>query len=297
MAKTYGDTKYMDWSVRTIDSWFNQSAQQGWVIPGNQAQTQLETGVIASAIAQFALLSWTDNRFAQYRTQADAYVTKLIPMLKYYDIGWIDGAPYAGSPSFWRYMNGGTPYGAASLLMYNQGAIMAHAMLLITDIQKIKGQTPDAAFLDKANKAAAYFKTFAKNVSGAYVWNYSGSVINGEPVEDNDHGHLDLRMLVAAKKHNIGGITDADIALLGGTLAKVIGSGGIAHFVDGTGATSDAWSKVAVAIDWIDLAENNPALLDKVVSAYNQNGMQNNLGSRFFLGMAELQRVKAGVRF
>ncbi|MGB8339631.1 MAG: CBM35 domain-containing protein [Burkholderiales bacterium] len=307
MAKTYGTTKYMDWAVRSIDDWIPLAiAGRGWMA-ADLGNSQLNTGMVASAIAQFSYLAWSDARFAGYRAKADAYVAALIPMLKSWDPGWVDNAPFPGSPSFWTYMQSATvSYGSTSLLMYNQGAIFAHAMLLITDIQRIKGQTPDAAFLDKANKSAAYFKTFATVSNNAYVWDYSGAVnsaSNGTGVEDNDHAHADIRLLVAARAHGMGGLTDADMALLGGTLSRTIGDGTIWFRVDGTGNINldgqplNAWDKVAIGFDWIDLAANNPALLDKVVSAWNQNGLSNNTGSRFFLGMAEIMRIKAGISF
>ncbi|MGB9150858.1 MAG: Ig-like domain-containing protein [Burkholderiales bacterium] len=301
MGKTFGDTKYLDWSVRTIDYWFTRANPAvGWVSP-DQAQTQLQTGMIASAILTFAYEAWSDQRFAAYRPKADLYVTKLETMIHSYDWQWIDNAPFPGSPGFYRYTCGTALCGETSLLMYNQGAIMAKALFLIDRIKRIKGESPDPGYLDKANKASAYFKTFAKLTAGnAYSWNYAGARTDTSAIsigiEDTGHAHVDLSLLVAAGKFGLGGVDSADMSRLAATMHKVLngaaGPNDVSLKVDGTGNRPTNWEhRVDVGYDWIDLVDYDPALLDKVINVYNRYLTAVN-GSRFFLGWAEIQRKR-----
>lgn len=305
MAQTYGDTKYLDWAVRTIDYFFSQSVNVGWIAEKGGGDTLLETGVIANSIAQFSNLVWRDVRFAAYRDKADAYNAKLVPILKSYDRQWVDNAPFPGAPSFYVYMCGEVPCGKNSLLMYNQGAVMADAMLRVTDWQKLKGQAPDKDFINKADKAAAYFKTFATLTNGAYVWKYVGARNDknaNQDVEDINHGHIDVRLLINAYQHGLGGINAADLVSLGKTLTSFIGDGSVWYRVDGTGSINlgkqplNAWDRVPIAMDWIDLAADNPNLFDKVVETFDKNKLHQENGSRFFLGMAEILRIRAGLK-
>lgn len=297
MAKTYGDTKYLDTAVRMIDVWLaHTDGPQGWGTSINTSQMSLDTGVISEAITLFAYEVWKDPRFAAYRAKADSYVAKLEPILHSYDNQWVENAPYAGSPGFYVYASCNGICSSASLMMYNQGAVLAKPQLLIDRIKRLQGKTPDAGYLHKADKVAAYFKTFARVSNNAYNWDYGGA--RGSGIEDTSHGHLDLQHLLWAKNFNLGGLTNTDMALLVGTMKKVLngqaGSGDVSHNVDGTGLPGDNYLRVSVGYDWIDLVDYDPTLLDKTITVFNTY-MSNPTSARFYLGWAEIQRKRSGV--
>jgi hypothetical protein len=328
MAKIYGDTKYLDWSVRTIDYWFTQATPTGWT-GSDTAGTFLQTAQIANAIAHFSYVVWSDARFTgtsangiNYRAKADSYVAQLEAMLQSYDWQWVDNTTTIQSPLypnvyFYRYRDNNPVQilSENSPLMYNQGATMVKALFLIDRIKRLKSLVPDAGYLDKTNKAAAYFKTFATlTPSGGYTWNYGGAVTDPAvaTVEDVNHGHLDLNLLYAAGKYSLGGFTTTDMSRLAITMQKVLngtpGPTDVSCKVDGTGSpflsssngtcdlvnTSDNWRRVPVGIDWIDLVDYDATLLDKVINVYNTR-LGTVGGSRFMLGWAEIQRKKACV--
>lgn len=295
MAKTYGDTKYLDNAVKTIDFWFAHSdTPQGWGAFLDPPDMMLDTGVIAQAVTIFSYVVWNDPRFVAYRPKADSYIAKLEPMLHTYDAQWVDKAPYAGSPGFYRYATCGGLCDPRSLLMYNQGATMAKALLLIDRVKRLKAQTPDPGYLQKAGAAAAYFKTFARLNGGAYVWDYGGAR-TGTGIEDTNHAHLDLSLLVWARTFGIGGITDADMQRLAATMQSVLngaaGPNDVSQAVDGSGLPASNWDRVFIGYDWIELADYDPTLFDKTVRIFNAY-MANPAGSRFYLGWAEILRKK-----
>ncbi|MFZ2983809.1 MAG: choice-of-anchor D domain-containing protein [Minisyncoccia bacterium] len=292
MAKTYGDTKYLDRAVKTIDYWFaHQETSQGWGASINQSQMMLDTGVIAQAVSIFSYEVWNDARFVSYRTKADAYLAKIEPILHTYDVQWVEGAPYPGSPSFYRYATCGGLCSTASLIMYNQGATMAKALLLIDRTYRLKGMTPDSGYLHKADASAKYFKTFVRANGSAYVWDYGGAR-TGTGIEDTSHGHLDLSLLVWAKNFGQGGLTNTDMASLAATMQKVLSSTyGVALRVDGTGAPTSNYDRMPVGYDWIELVDYDSTLLDKVVKVFNSY-LPNPSESRSFLGWAEILRKK-----
>lgn len=298
MAKTYGDTKYLDRAVMTIDHWFaNRDTVQGWGFSLGPAQMMLDTGIIAQAIAIFSHEMWNDFRFTAYRAKADAYISLLEPILKTYDAQWVEDAPYPGSPGFYVYATCGGLCSNASLVMYNQGATMATALLLIDRVYRLRGQFPDPGYLHKANAAAAYFKTFVRQNGSAYVWDYGGARPN-TGVEDTSHAHLDLSLIVWARYFGLGGLTDADMRSLAATMQAVLrGSDGqfeVALKTDGTGLASSNWDRVPIGYDWIELSDYDPALFDKIVSIFNRY-MANPTASRFYLGWAEILRKKSCV--
>jgi hypothetical protein len=298
MAKTYGDTKYLDRAVKTIDYWFDHiEGPQGWGASINPAQMMLDTGVIGQAVALFAYEVWSDPRFAAYRPKADEYLAKLEPVLHTYDPQWIDGAPYPGAPGFYRYATCGGVCSAASLVMYNQGAVMAGGLLLIDRVHRLKGEAPDPGYVQKAGAVTAYFKTFARVEGAGYVWDYGGAR-SGTGVEDTSHGHLDLSLLTWAEKFGIGGLTDGDMENLTGTLRKILngaaGPNDVSTRVNGTGTPASDWDRVSVGYDWIELTDRDPALLDKTIAVFNSR-LSNPTSARLFLGWAEIQRKKACV--
>lgn len=306
MAKTYGDTKYLDRAVTTINYWFAHTdggpGNQGWAYSYGQSQAFLDTGVIAQAIATFAYEVWNDSRFTAYRSQASAYLSQLEPMLHYYDPQWVTNAPYPGSPSDWVYNTCGTSgtglCSSASLVMYNQGATMAKALLLISRVHQLQGTTPDPSYLTKANAVAAYFKTFAASNGSAYNWGYGGAR-TGNGTEDISHGDLDLSLLTWAKAYGLGGLTSSDMSLLVGT-AKTVFNGGAsatqpAFYVDGTGVPTSYYVP-AMGWSWIDLTDfdTTPDLFNRIVTLYNNYPATSN-PSGYYLGWAEILRKKSCV--
>jgi hypothetical protein len=297
MARTHGDTKYLDRAVTKIDYWLaHTDTAQGWNT-SNPAQMMLDTGMISHAISIFSYVVWSDARFAAYRPKAASYVHQIETFLRTYDYQWVENAPYAGSPSNWRYAS--CTQGLCrvdQLLMYNQAATVAKALLLIDRTRRLMGQTPDASLSYKAGKIAEYFKTFADGSSGAYNWKYSGAVPVPNRVEDIDHGHIDIGFLISAYKFGVGGLTPTDMAKLAGTFRKVLngaaGANDVSTHVDGSGVPDMTWKRLPSGYDWIDLVEYDHSLLDKVVSVWN-TWMTAPTSARYFLGWAEIQRVRA----
>lgn len=304
MAATYGDLKYFERASKMIDFWIaHTDGPQGWGTNLGPSQMGLDTGVISSAIALFAHQAWKDPRFAAYRTKADSYLAVIEPILRSYNPQWVDDAPFPGHPSFYVYATCGGICGKNSLLMYNQGAALAKALLLIDRTKRLAGQVPDPDYAYKADKAAAYFKTFAVVSNGGYVWNYEGARLDQVPtIEDNSHAHLDLSLLVWARNAGMGGLTGTDMQWLVGTMKTVTngapGPNDVSHSVDGSGAPSDDF-RVPIGYDWIDLVDYDTTLLDKAINVYNLHLPNPNAVStsraRAYLGWSEIQRKKACV--
>jgi hypothetical protein len=298
MAKTFGDTKYLDKAVTMIDYWFAHqdggAQSQGWGASINPAQMMLDTGMISQAIALFSYEVWSDPRFVAYRPKADSYISQIEPILRTYDPQWVTNvAAYPGSPSFYIYATCGGLCSTNSFVMYNQGATMTKSLLLIDRVKRLKGLTPNAGYLDKADKAAAYFKTFARLNGNAYVWDYGGA--RGSGTEDVSHGHIDFSLLTWANKFGIGGITSTDLTRLVGTMKVELtaqGANKVSFLVDGTQTPPSVWDTAAMGYDWIELVDTDPTLLNQVTSVYNAQ-MVGQTGSRFMLGWAEILRKRS----
>jgi hypothetical protein len=251
----------------------------------------LDTGVIAQAIMYFVYEVWDDPRFASYRPTADQFLAQLEPIVYSYDYEWVDDPPVCGCPGFYIYASCGGLCSTGSLLMYNQGATMAKALLLIDRVKRLKNETPDPALLHKADASAAYFLQFVRLSGEAYDWDYGGCLEGG--MEDIDHAHLDLSLVIWAKKFDLGGLTTTDMTRLAGTMHKVLSSDAdpndTSATVDGLGVPQSNWDRVPVGFDWIDLTEYDPTLLDGTIQIYNTH-LTDETGSRFFLGWAEILR-------
>jgi hypothetical protein len=297
MAKTYGDTKYLDTASRMIDFWLaHTDGPQGWGTSLGSSQMGLDTGVISEAIALFSYEVWKDPRFTAYRSKADSYVSKLETILGTYNNQWVDKAPYSGSPSFYVYASCGGVCSSASLMMYNQGTVLAKPLMLIDRVRRLEGKTPNSAYLYKADKAAAYFKTFVRLSNNNYNWDYGGA--RGSGIEDVSHAHLDLSHLLWARQFGLGGLTSTDMTRLAATMQHVLngqaGSNDVSHNVDGTGLPGDNYLRVSIGYDWIDLVDYDSTLLDKTIKVFNTY-MSNPTSARFYLGWAEIQRKKSCV--
>lgn len=136
----------------------------------------------------------------------------------------------------------------------------------------------------------------AIGASGAATWKYSGAVATPDRIEDIDHGHLDLSLLNAGWRFGVGGLTREDLQALANTLRLVLsgeaGDGDVSIRVDGTGLPPGNWERLPVGYDWIDLAEVDPALFDRIVGVYNRN-LSKPGSARYYLGWAEIQRLRA----
>ena len=303
MAETFGDKKYLDRAVATIDYWFDHTdggpRGQGWAYSYGQSQSMLDTGVIAQAIATFAYEVWKDSRFTAYRATASGYIAKLEPILHAYDAQWVSDAPYSGAPSDWVYDtcgSGSSLCSNASLVMYNQSATMAKSLLLISRIYQMKGLSPDPAYLTKAAAAAAYFKSFVTTNGSAYAWSYGGARTAGNGPEDISHGDLDLSLVNWAEHFGLGGLALADMKQLVGTEDAIFNGGtssdSVAFYVNGTGAANSYYTP-AVGWSWIDVTDFDASgkLFDKTVTLFNSYPMTSN-PSGYFLGWAEILRKK-----
>jgi hypothetical protein len=298
MAKTFGDPKYLDRAANMIMHWFNtMDSPQGWGAALGPAQMMLDTGIIAQAVMIYAYEMWNDSRFLAYRPSADRFIAQLEPVLRSYDKQWVDVSPYPGAPGFYVYNTCGGLCGAASLVMYNQGATMAKALLLLDRVYRLKSQVPDAGYRQKADASAAYFKTFVRQNGNAYLWDYGGARPN-TGVEDISHAHLDLSLIVWARAFGLGGLTETDMQNLAGTMHGIfLGDGpaiDVAMHVDGTSKAYNNWFRVPVGYDWIDLSDVDPVLYDKTVQVFNAH-IPVPTSARFFLGWAEILRKRACV--
>ncbi len=303
MAETYGDTKYLDRAVTTINYWFNHTdggpKKQGWAYSYGQSQSMLDTGVIAQAIATFAYEVRKDPRFTAYRPTAKTYIAKLEPMLHAYDAQWVNDAPYPGAPSDWVYDtcgSGSSLCSTASLVMYNQSATMAKSLLLISRFYQMEGLTPDMDYLTKAKAVAAYFKSFVTTNGTAYSWSYGGARTSGNGPEDISHGDLDMSLVTWAEHFGLGGLGVADMKQLVGTenavFDGVASTSSVAFYVNGKTAANSYYAP-AVGWSWIDVTDFDTTgnLFSKTVTLFNSYPMTSNPAG-YFLGWAEILRKR-----
>lgn len=302
MADTFGDSRYLDRAVTTIDHMLaNTDGTFGWNgDPIGGSQRLLDTGMIAHGIMYFVYLVWNDPRFVAYRPKADQYLPRMETIVRSYDFQWVDNPPVADSTGSYIYATcggGSSLCSSQALLMYNQGATMVKAGLLIDRVKRLKAQTPDPVYLRRADAVAAMFPRFAKLEYGFYTWRYGGCRTDiagpfGSLIEDTNHSHIDLSLLVWANRFRLGGIDAKVMNGLTGTLDRILtgaGTNNVARHVDGTGAPTNDWDRLPIGYDWIDLAQTNPAVLDKVIRVYNQH-LADDTNSRSMLGWAEILR-------
>ncbi len=295
MAATYGDAKYLDRAVTSIDHMLAvENPRGGWGLA--PLYDQLGTAQVTQAIMHFVYTVYKDPRFAAYRPKAEIYLARAERAVKMYDYRWVDHSPILDA-SFYIYASCGADgeslCGSDALLMFNQGASMAKALLLMDRVYRMKGQTPPAAYLYKADKAANYFLKFAQVVNDGYLWRYEGGR-PGYGWEDTNHGHVDISFLVAARKFNVGGLTDADMRKLAVTLkSKIIDSrpeiSDVAPDINGVSLSTNNYERVSVGYDWIDLADFDPAVLGNVVNVFNKHMLDFDV-ARGALGWAEILR-------
>lgn len=307
MALYTGDTKYIDKAKTVIDFELTKrstdaacSTTCGWGYEINNSQYFLDTAVITQHIALYAYVVWKDSRFSAYRTDANTYLATIELIIHSFDANWVTNSPVLGA-SFYRYatcVDGRQLCGTGSLMMYNQGAMMAKAGMIVYRTYQLRGLTPDAGYLDKITKVAEYYILFRQLYDCHCEWNYEGGRTDGALTsEDINHGKLDVGTLLWAR--GLGGITDAELTALSNTLskqflAKVIGSYDLPWRVNGTGTIPNSAYRNAIAVEWGELAAYNPLLMDQIIAYANANlvGANTLYGAA---GWADIFRIKAGI--
>lgn len=301
MAVTYGDALYLDRAVESIEHMLEgENEGGGW--GAAPLYNQLDTAQVTQAIMSFVYTVHHDPRFRRYRSKADRYMKRAEHAVQMFDHRWVERSSVLGA-SFYVYSScgpdGQSLCGDGALLMYNQGASMAKALLLMDRVYRLKGLVPPPAYLYKADKTANYFLAFAQPVDGAYLWRYEGGR-PGHGYEDINHGHVDMSFLIAARKFNVGNLRDSDMLRLAATLKNNIlndrlGLVDVAPEIDGAGLSrpmsnkSRNYERVGIGYDWIDLADYDPGILDKVVKVFNKHMIDFN-SARAALGWAEILR-------
>jgi hypothetical protein len=306
MAATYGNTKYLDRAKTVIDFIFSrQSSAGGWGAPLDQPQYFLDSAMTTHGIAYFIYVVYSDPRFVKYRSIADQYLPKIEEVIHHFDSEWAETTGFPGI-GFYLYASCGKNKrnlcGKSSLLMYNQGATMSKAQLLIDRIYRLKGKPSNPKYLHRASKSAEYFKRFAKNTGGSYQWNYGGARTDSDDKsEDIGHGHLDLSLITWAAKYGIGGLTNKDMQLLASTLRKNVLNGeagpkDVSMHVNGSGQPANNADRAIIGYDWIELADYDAALFDKIITIFNDKMTKSVSGNpNAALGWAEVLRKKSCV--
>lgn len=301
MALVTGDVKYLDKSRDIIDFMMTKrSPDGGWGYELGQSQYLLDSAMVTHTIGMYVYVVNKDSRFINYRVNADVYLSIIEPVFHKFDYQWVENSTVLNA-SFYRYATcggGRSVCGVGSLLMYNQGAALVKAGLLIDKIYRLKGLIPDPAYLDKATKAVQYFLSFVQNTNCYSFWNYGGGrADSGAYAEDLNHGHIDMMLLTWTNE--IGGMNSEKLYLLSNTLARKLMDGeaggyDVSNKVDGSGLVVDPANKAQVAIDYIELSDYNQMLLDRIIYLFNTKVLTggNQSGA---LGWAEILRKKSNI--
>lgn len=262
MAKLTGDVKYLDKAKTIIDFMLTkQSVGGGWGSELGASTYFLNSAVVARTISLYAVTVWDDSRFWAYRAGATAYLTTIETIIRLFDYQWVDPSGFSGV-AFYRYStcppNPQNLCGNTSLLMYNQGAAMGHAMLLVKRAYELRGLTPPADFTDKASKIATYFKQFVNNANWYSQWDYDGIRPDNQPnnkIEDTSHGSLDVAFLYEAYQQSF--LADDDMDRIAETLAtKLIQHNDVAANIDGTGTyAAGSADRAVIGIGWLNYVE------------------------------------------
>jgi hypothetical protein len=303
LAATFGDVKYMDRAVATIErKWHDSDGPKGWGLSLGTAQQMLDTAMIANGMMDFVYQVWRDSRFAVYRPKADEYMSRLETILAAYEDQWVEN-PAPGIAGTYIYKTCGDGFslcGRNAYLEYNQAAEFVRPMLLMYKVQQKKAVNPNAMYLHKAEAQASYFLSFAKlQNDGGYTWNYGGARANSR-LEDVGHGAMDMAFLLWAHKLIWGSqisaaprMTDPVVAGLDRTINRMLdakaSTNDVSFYVDGTGTSRGDQDQSQVAIDWIELVDIDAGLLGKIANVYNAQ-LQSRVWSRPLLGWAEMIR-------
>lgn len=311
LAVTYNDIDYMIKAVKTIDKQFSVADPIfGWRSNGTGWDDSIiETGVLGTAISHFCRLVYYEPLFYGFKSKADDYVSRLVPLIKQYDIGWLENSPeIAGNPDFYVYMEppgvaGDKPtiqYGPGALVMLNQGLSLLATMWNITKYQKMAGKPVDQDFVHKFESGISYLKSCFRlesdpSLGEVYSWNYTG-LRTQQIIEDSGHGGQDIYFYNLAAKSYPLIFTAVDTQRLARTTKRMLAINGDVYFrVDGTEPTQLPYNKVNLGYDWIDFSFIDAQVLERIIPAINQIVYTG--GARFFRAAADILRVKAGVKF
>jgi hypothetical protein len=239
-------------------------------------------GMITQAIMRFVALVHDDPRFSAYRGKAADYTSRVEETVSMWD-GTFAYNRFGVRGSYWFPQTDGTPGLSSTEVPFNQSAVMAATLLLL---DRVKGGVPEyrrkaAAVLDFWRKKRREERAGGGSV---YTWNYYLRT-REYGVEDIAHSHMDLSFFIAAYRSGI--LSDGEMRSLADTLTRRIHKGGgkIAGHVDGTGS-GDGYN---IALDWIDLAQENPQVLSLATAVFRANYAVPTW-SRPLLGWAEILR-------
>jgi len=314
IAKTYGDTKYMDKAVALIEHMFHYrddarqacgeldmqnepydsapiyylihraEAAPGWRRPfsGQSRIEVLTDGMITQAIMRFVDLVGNDPRFSGYQAKAEIFTKKVEETANIWNDNFVynrfhdvPGSYYYPKPDGSGLSSGDVPY--------NHAAAMACTLLLLDNI-KVGG----TEYREKAEAILNYWKMHVRLVSNdAYDWNYH---LRKPGDEDFTHGHIDMTFFNLA--HRIGLLGTEDMPRLANTLTKNIykGGGRVANDLNGSGSGEP----YVIGLDWIDLTRFNPQILGMAKETYRIH-YSHPTWSRLFLGWAEILRWSASL--
>lgn len=316
MAQTFSDSLYLDKAVKLIDHIFNQTDEArynrseldlanepyfsaplpylqnrnlpapGWrngsFGDGWRIQT-LDDGQITHAIMRFVELVLSNEKFSVYQHKAWDYVEKVVKIVdshnslfvfnRFQDVPGTYFYPRQDGAGLW---SGDVPI--------NHAATMGVTLLLL---DKVKGGGTE--YRKMAEAILAYFKlNIGLQKNNSYIWKYNFRNENS-PVEDFNHGHLDISFLVLACQLGLD-ISKDEMAHLANTLTQNIlrNDGSLNWFIDGnTEQNQDSFWPIG--FDWIDLTEFSPQIFEIAKTYYSKN-YPTPTWARPFLGWAEILR-------
>jgi hypothetical protein len=322
MAQTFGDTKYLDRTVRLIDFLLTNrddarfargeldlqkepyytaptfylnnrdQAAPGWRHWDDYYKGWrvflVDDAMITSAIMRFVDLVFEEDSFATYREKANEYIKKVAVTVRAHDDSFIFNR-FENIPGSYYYPNpdGSGLYSGA--VEFNMNATMGVTLLLLDKVH-----SGFDAYRQKAGAILDYFKLHARVTgNGAYDWDYHpqspsvGTTISGK--EDFNHAHLDLGFFNLAHKRGLA-LSKTEMQRFANTLRKNIylGNGELSWSVDGKerNVNKNYWP---VAFDWLDLAAFDAQVLAIAREVYEKH-YPKPAWARSFLGWAEILR-------
>ncbi|WP_027364774.1 carbohydrate binding domain-containing protein [Desulfotruncus alcoholivorax] len=235
-----------------------------------------ETGLIATPLAQFAVLINKDPNLAAYRAKANEYVQAaedavnvlFMSQLRNSDVNftWIEDGDTLHLD---RPVNKNLAVGGALLAIYEA--------------------TGDNSYLYQGIKMANYFKQhlLTNSFSGGYYWKYYPEDPRfTNTIEDTNHANVALQFIAMAYDNGI--FSAAEMQKFANTAAKVLikSDGTIANRLDGSG-TIDQQGQIA---NWLVVSPWSPSLFDV---AYNIINNKSSLNPPEIHGLAYLNYVLA----
>ncbi len=319
MARSHGDTQYMDKAVDLIDfilrnrddaraargeidiqsepyysaplHYLNHrnEAAPGWrrrVENGWRIQL-IDDAQIANAIMRFVDLALSDNLFSEYRLTAEEYIARVEETVQAHDSSFVYDR-FDNIPGSYYYPNiNGTGLYSGTVEL-NMNSTMGVTLLLL---DKVKGGVPE--YRRKAEAILEFFMLHLRTAANdAYDWSYHpqkpwiGVTATGD--EDFIHGQVDISFINMAYLRGLN-ITTLDMQKFARTLSMNInkGDGELSWSVDGTEMNASKQYS-SVGFDWIDLARFDTGIIDIAKTVYTKY-YANCTWSWPFLGWAEIQ--------